>query len=565
MPDEQVAAVGIYVFIAPAEAVALQRETELHALERGGDRAVRCTPRPTRNRIGQPRGDRRERCTRIRIRRKLGQCAQGDALFGHRVTVTARDLDRVQRIHDDARLRCKARERGLCARNDKHLETAAAVAVADLVPPLVHSAVRIQLVHLLRHVPARVRAGVRVRVKAIADVALVHGGHGHVVPAVGDRIRVFKQILSVAYNLVLIPVGQREHRIGVRCARDLRGNRHSHNHRVARGKLGQPQIRSGGNRLCGLQRVLRLGKVIGKAADVNRLGHIARRVGRADENRLRDALAVCRREGCLADKGDRRAGDVAVRPGRAAVGRILPLGNAALVGDGDIDRERTRRAGEGACNRTRLCRRGDAVDRKVKHARRREDHFAHVARIVRGADGERHAREVRIVSVRHGTDKQVVVHRLGGGGRAFRLREIHRCAGSNARPPRRRGPGLGAEHIFIRICRAVAAVVQHKSAGDPGRARGVVRDGKAVAEAVAHLRIGDALDRGRGDIELIGIGIGILRHAAGIEVARQIFQHMPVLDFKRDNADRAVRIGGTEICMDRDRRKHKVCAVLGPV
>ena len=185
-----------------------------------------------------------------RLHRKLGQCAQGDALFGHRVTVTARDLDRVQRIHDDARLRCKARERGLCARNDKHLETAAVVAVADLVPPLVHSAVRIQLVHLPRHVPARVRAGVRVRVKAIADVALVHGGHGHVVPAVCRRIRVFKQILSVAYNLVLIPVGQREHRIGVRCARDLRRDRHSHNHRVARGKLGQPQIRSGGNRLC---------------------------------------------------------------------------------------------------------------------------------------------------------------------------------------------------------------------------------------------------------------------------------------------------------------------------
>ena len=565
MPDEQVAAVGINIFIIVAVAVALQRETKLHALERGGDRAVRSAPRPARDRIGQPCGDRRERCTRIRIRRKLGQCAQSDALFGNRVTVAARDLDRVQRIHDDARLRCKARERGLCARNDKHLETAAVAAVDDLAPPLVHSAVRIQLVHLLRHVPARVRAGVRVRVKAIADVALVHGGHGHVVPAVGNRIRVFKQILSVAYNLVLIPVGQREHRIGVRRTRDLRRNRHRHNHRIARCDFGQLQFCSGGDRLGGVQRILRLGKVIGKAADVNRLGHITRRVGRADENRLRDALAVCRRKRRLADKGSRRAGDVAVLPARAAVGRILPCGNTALVGEGDLDRQRARRAGEGARDRARLCRRGDAVHRKVKRAGCGQQGFAHIARIVRGADGERHAREVRIVSARHGTDKQVVVHRLGGGGWAFRLREIHRRAGSDARPPRRRGSGLGAEHIFIRICRTVAAVVQHKSAGDPGRARGVVRDGKAVAEAVAHLRIGDALDRGRGDVELIGIGIGICRDAVRVQVAREVAEHMTVLGFDRSHADRAVRIGGTEICMDRDCRKHKVCAVLGPV
>ena len=40
VPDEQVTAVGINVFIAPAEVVALQHEAELHALKRGGDRFV---------------------------------------------------------------------------------------------------------------------------------------------------------------------------------------------------------------------------------------------------------------------------------------------------------------------------------------------------------------------------------------------------------------------------------------------------------------------------------------------------------------------------------------------
>ena len=435
-------------------------------------------------------------------------------------------------------------------------------AVDDFAPPLVDGAVRIQLVHLLRHVPALVRAGVGIRVKTVADVALVHGGHGHVVPAVGGRIGIFKQILSVADNLVLIPVCQREHRVGVGGARDVRRDRHRQDHRIARGDLGQLQFRSDGDRLGGMQRILRLGKVIGKAADVQVIGDVARRVGRADEDRPRDALTVCRSEGRLADEGGRRAGDVAVLPGRAVVRGILPCGNAALVGEGDLHRQRARRAGEGTRDRACLCRRREAVHRKVKHAGYGQQRFAHIARIVRGAHGERHAREVRIAPIRHRADKQVVIDRLGGGRRAFHLREIHRRACCGARPPRRGSFGLGADDIFIRICRAVAAVVQHKAAGDPRRARGVVRDREAVAEAVAHLRIGDALCSGRGDVELIRIGICIFRNRARVEVAREVAEHMAALYRKRGHADVAVRVGDAEVFVDRDQRKNEVCTAV---